>query len=84
MSLYSRNAADVRCSPEADLVAAAGEMLRCAITVRLASRRTAAKFASLFDEAGGGARDMTELDRTGEHAYLSRCWPVGANPLNDD
>jgi hypothetical protein len=33
-----------------------------------ASRRTAAKFASLFDEAGGGVRDMTEIDRTGEHA----------------
>ena len=26
----------------------------CAINVRFASRRTAAKFASLFDEAGGG------------------------------
>ena len=40
----------------------------CAINVRFASRRTAAKFASLFDEAGGGVRDMTEIDRTGEHA----------------
>jgi hypothetical protein len=39
-----------------------------AINVRFASRRTAAKFASLFDEAGGGVRDMTETDRTGEHA----------------
>jgi hypothetical protein len=29
---------------------------------------TAAKFASLFDEAGGGVRDMTEIDQTGEHA----------------
>jgi len=38
------------------------------INVRFASRRTAAKFASLFDEAGGGVRDMTEIDRTGEHA----------------
>jgi hypothetical protein len=30
----------------------------------------AAKFASLFDEAGGGVRDMTEteIDPTGEHA----------------
>ena len=55
-----------------------------AINVRFASRRTAAKFASLFDEAGGVVRDMTEIDRTGEHAELSRCWPVGANPLNDD
>jgi len=26
------------------------------------------KFASLFDEAGGVVRDMTEIDRTGEHA----------------
>jgi hypothetical protein len=40
----------------------------CAINVRFASRRTATKFASLFDEAGGGVRDMTEIDRTGEHA----------------
>src|SRR5262245_29363031 len=40
----------------------------CAINVRFASQRTAAKFASLFDEAGGGVRDMTEIDRTGEHA----------------
>ena len=39
-----------------------------AINVRFASRRTAAKFASLFDEAGGGVRDMTEVDQTGEHA----------------
>ena len=39
-----------------------------AINVRFASRRTAAKFASLFDEAGGGVRDMTEIDQTGEHA----------------
>ena len=38
------------------------------INVRFASRRTAAKFASLFDEAGGVVRDMTEIDRTGEHA----------------
>jgi hypothetical protein len=36
--------------------------------VRFASRRTAARFASLFDEAGGVVRDMTEIDRTGEHA----------------
>ena len=60
------------------------EMTRGAINVRFESRRTVAKFASLFDEAGGGVRDMTEIDRTGEHAELSRCWPVGANPLNDD
>src|SRR5262249_12936496 len=39
-----------------------------AINVRFASRRTAAKFASLFDEAGGGVRDMTEIGQTGEHA----------------
>jgi hypothetical protein len=39
-----------------------------AINVRFASRRTAARFASLFDEAGGVVRDMTEIDRTGEHA----------------
>jgi hypothetical protein len=39
-----------------------------AINVRFASRRTAAKFASLFDEAGGVVRDMTEIDLTGEHA----------------
>jgi hypothetical protein len=39
-----------------------------AINVRFESRRTAAKFASPFDEAGGGVRDMTEIDRTGEHA----------------
>ena len=45
------------------------ELQRSAINVRFAtSRRTAAKFASLFDEAGGGVRDMTEIDRTGEHA----------------
>ena len=41
---------------------------RWAINVRFASRRTAAKFASLFDEAGGVVRDMTEIDLTGEHA----------------
>ena len=41
---------------------------RWAINVRFASRRTAARFASLFDEAGGVVRDMTEIDRTGEHA----------------
>jgi hypothetical protein len=41
---------------------------RGAINVRFASGRTAAKFASLFDEAGGGVRDVTEIDRTGEHA----------------
>ena len=39
-----------------------------AINVRFASRRTAAKVASLFDEAGGVVRDMTEIDLTGEHA----------------
>ena len=39
-----------------------------AINVRFASRRTAAKFAWLFDEAGGGVRDMTEIGQTGEHA----------------
>ena len=43
-------------------------MTRRAINVRFASRRTAAKFASLFDEAGGVVRDMTEIDLTGEHA----------------
>jgi hypothetical protein len=49
-----------------------GSMPTCstesAINVLFASRRTAAKFTSLFDEAGGGVRDMTEIDRTGEHA----------------
>jgi hypothetical protein len=44
------------------------EMSLRAINVRFASRRTAAKFASLFDEAGGVVRDMTEIDLTGEHA----------------
>ena len=44
------------------------EMTLLAINVRFASRRTAAKFASLFDEAGGVVRDMTEIDLTGEHA----------------
>jgi hypothetical protein len=44
------------------------EMTQRAINVRFASRRTAAKFASLFDEAGGVVRDMTEIDLTGEHA----------------
>ena len=45
-------------------------MTRGAINVRFASRRTAAKFASLFDEAGGVVRDMTEIDRTGEHGLI--------------
>jgi len=41
---------------------------RFAINVRFEYRRTAPKFALLFDEAGGGVRDMAEIDRTGEHA----------------
>ena len=63
----------VRCKPSC-LLWATSRHMRCtsscllwAINVRFASRRTAAKFASLFDEAGGGVRDMTEIDRTGEH-----------------
>jgi hypothetical protein len=59
---------EVRCTPIADENCAVLDCLRWAINVRFASRRTAAKFASLFDEAGGVVRDMTEIDRTGEHA----------------
>ena len=54
--------------PESDESLRCNEMSRRAINVRFASRRTAAKFASLFDEAGGVVRDMTEIDLTGEHA----------------
>ena len=59
---------NVRSAPKAAELPRCREMQRWAINVRFASRRTAAKFASLFDEAGGGVRDMTEIDRTGEHA----------------
>jgi len=55
-------------APKATELLRGSEVTRWAINVRFASRRTAAKFASLFDEAGGVVRDMTEIDRTGEHA----------------
>jgi hypothetical protein len=55
-------------APDSDQILPRSGMSRCAINVRFASRRTAAKFASLFDEAGGVVRDMTEIDLTGEHA----------------
>ena len=58
----------VRFVPKADKSLHCSEMTKRAINVRFASRRTAAKFASLFDEAGGVVRDMTEIDLTGEHA----------------
>jgi hypothetical protein len=51
-----------------DIIVRRSEVTLRAINVRFASRRTAAKFASLFDEAGGVVRDMTEIDLTGEHA----------------
>jgi hypothetical protein len=54
--------------PKADIALHRSECPLWAINVRFASRRTAARFASLFDEAGGVVRDMTEIDRTGEHA----------------
>ena len=60
--------AHVRFPPESGHRATRLACPLCAINVRFASRRTAAKFASLFDEAGGVVRDMTEIDRTGEHA----------------
>jgi hypothetical protein len=49
-----------------------------AINVRFASRRTAAKFASLFDEAGGGVRDivsqiMVAAERAGSNL---QCVPL--------
>ena len=59
---------DFRYPPLATVFLRQCSMSRWAINVRFASRHTAAKFASLFDEAGGGVRDMTEIDRTGEHA----------------
>ncbi|MGA7739315.1 MAG: hypothetical protein WCB22_28340, partial [Pseudolabrys sp.] len=52
----------VRFTPESGHVRCNSVCPLCAINVRFASRRTAAKFASLFDEAGGGVRDMTEID----------------------
>jgi len=58
----------VRFTPNSGHVQCSSACLLWAINVRFASRRTAAKFASLFDEAGGGVRDMTEIDQTGEHA----------------
>ena len=58
----------VRYDPNNGQGLSAGPTPLRAINVRFASRRTAAKFASLFDEAGGVVRDMTEIDRTGEHA----------------
>ena len=59
---------NVRFTPKSGHRNSVVECPLCAINVRFASRRTAAKFASLFDEAGGVVRDMTEIDRTGEHA----------------
>jgi len=59
---------NVRCSSNSDMIVRRSEVTLRAINVRFASRRTAAKFASLFDEAGGVVRDMTEIDLTGEHA----------------
>ena len=51
--------------PSAMKMRSVARAIICSIRV---SRRTAAKFASLFDEAGGVVRDMTEIDLTGEHA----------------
>ena len=59
---------NVRYASDSDHSRYESELTLWAINVRFESRRTAAKFASLFDEAGGGVRDMTEIDRTGEHA----------------
>ena len=59
---------DVRFTPNSGHPSAQSKCPLWAINVRFASRRTAAKFASLFDEAGGVVRDMTEIDLTGEHA----------------
>jgi hypothetical protein len=50
----TRSNHDVRYSPESGLQTVVAECPLSAINVRFASRRTAAKFASLFDEAGGG------------------------------
>jgi hypothetical protein len=44
---------NVRYASDSDHSRYESELTLCAINVRFASRRTAAKFASLFDEAGG-------------------------------
>jgi hypothetical protein len=59
---------NVRYASDSDHSRYESELTLWAINVRFASRRTAARFASLFDEAGGVVRDMTEIDRTGKHA----------------
>jgi hypothetical protein len=54
--------------PKADMCGAPAHVCFGPLTSDLRLDGTAAKFASLFDEAGGGVRDMTEIDQTGEHA----------------
>jgi hypothetical protein len=48
----------VRFTPESGRRSVWEQCPLCAINVRFASRRIAAKFASLFDEAGSGVRDI--------------------------
>jgi hypothetical protein len=55
-------------SPIADICSALADVRFVPLTSDLRLDGTAAKFASLFDEADGGVRDMTEIDQTGEHA----------------
>ena len=50
--------ADFRFTPQSGHSVANPRCPFRAINVRFASRRTAAKFASLFDEAGGGVCDI--------------------------
>ena len=54
--------------PKADIDRRLPDVRFVPLTSDLRLDGTAAKFASLFDEAGGGVRDMTEIDQTGEHA----------------